>query len=164
MFSLSSLSSIPCGEFLELRSWRTVIDLGVLGSWTCVLDFEGCQVYEEHLQILSLEKVSMFFFKHLNKMAANSQSAQDPSRHRVWRGFALSLLYPQLYHLPFILLMQMRLHCSVFHHLFIQKASSKQNPWEATGSNFHCLNEASILFTLKSLAKVPVVRSGFLPP
>lgn len=42
--------------------------------------------------------------------------------------FPASLLYPQLYHPPVTLVIQMRLYWSAFHNFFSQQARRKQNP------------------------------------
>lgn len=127
---------IPCEVIYELQGWREITE--VWGSWTCVNWISDCQVYEECLQILSLEKVAMSSLSTLTEWQMILEAIRT-SASTVFGGvFPTFLLYPQLYHPPITLVIQMRLYRSALHHFFTQQARRKQNPWEAAGSNFHC--------------------------
>lgn len=72
--SVFSLSTLPPPHSMWGISWTKKLK-GSNWFWcfkelnVYLLDLRDCQIYEEHLQILSLEKVSMIFLKHLNKVA-----------------------------------------------------------------------------------------------
>lgn len=96
-------------------------------------------------------------FKHFNKMTNDSKSSQLALCLEGW--LPTSLLYHQLCHSPCYF---DKTHEAI--PVFSQWARRKQNPWEATGSNFHCQQWGLCSVCVEIPGKSPIVRSEFLPP